>query len=222
MLPMIEHHIQLDILKRLARNDTLRFSELKPDGMENNAFMYHLTQMQKMKYVEKTEAGYQLTTSGKTYSTTLSRLTGRPRQQPRAMCLIALFNAKGNVLLAKRKEQPMIGAWTLLTGKQHFGELTETHVAREVLEQIGAVLEVERRGFVDIMMRHTGQVVTHDTGHVYSGHYQGEAPLESTKYEYAWHDRSNLPSLMPGISDALDALDEQSGDIYLSLDVQDK
>jgi ribosomal protein S19E (S16A) len=63
---MLDHHLQKQILKDLVIRDGARFAELKPAHVDGNIFTYHLQQLVKMHYVEKTDEGrYQLTASGK-------------------------------------------------------------------------------------------------------------------------------------------------------------
>lgn len=50
----------------------------------------------------------------------------------------------GKLLLVKRLKAPEAGCWNLPGGKVDFGERVETAVAREILEEIGVVIEVTR------------------------------------------------------------------------------
>lgn len=63
---MIEHHIQRNIVNRLAFADKLKFSELQPEGLENKLFNYHLKLVIRDGLVEKTDDGlYSLTANGR-------------------------------------------------------------------------------------------------------------------------------------------------------------
>ena len=63
---MLDHHIQKSIVYDLAFAESLRFSDLKPDDMENKAFTYHLKKVMKSGLVEKLEDGhYSLTMKGR-------------------------------------------------------------------------------------------------------------------------------------------------------------
>lgn len=63
---MLEHHIQKAIVYKLAFSDGLRFSELKPDDIENKLFDYHLKLVIRDGIVEKSDDGlYVLTATGR-------------------------------------------------------------------------------------------------------------------------------------------------------------
>jgi hypothetical protein len=63
---MLEHHIQRTILYRLAFAESLNFSSLKPDILDNKLFTYHLQKVVKAGYVEKSADGsYRLTQHGR-------------------------------------------------------------------------------------------------------------------------------------------------------------
>lgn len=181
---VIEHHIQRTIIERLSRAESLRFSELKPDGMESNIFMYHLKQLIKDGYVTKNATNYSLSPKGLSYVDGLSFDSRMPRKQPKIIAIIALRNSKGEWLMSRRKIQPYINQYMLPSGKQHYGEAPEDHIVRELQEQIGSVPAVERRGFVDVRIEQGGQTITHINGHVYTGTYDGPVPEDNEKFSY--------------------------------------
>ena len=53
-----------------------------------------------------------------------------------------IFNAQGEVLLVKRKQEPLALQWSLPGGGLEAGETLESGTAREVLEETGLVVEV--------------------------------------------------------------------------------
>ncbi|MEO5627696.1 MAG: hypothetical protein ABIQ89_02310 [Candidatus Saccharimonadales bacterium] len=62
---MLDHYIQRDIVYRLAFTPKLRFSELKPDVLDNKLFTYHLKKVVAAGYVAKNENTYELTAEGR-------------------------------------------------------------------------------------------------------------------------------------------------------------
>lgn len=63
---MLDHHLQRNIVYRLAFSPSLRFSELKPADIENKLFDYHLKKVIKAGFVVKNEDGqYALTPQGR-------------------------------------------------------------------------------------------------------------------------------------------------------------
>lgn len=217
---MIEHHIQRDILLRLMQAKTLRFSDLKPEGMESNSFMYHLRQLMNGGYVvQLDDKTYTLSPTGLSYIDSLSLANTLPRKQPKLACIIALKNSDGKYLFAKRLMQPTIDTWMLPSGKQHFGESSQEHVKRETLQQFETEVATRYRGVLDVRIRHGDTIVTHLVGQVYSSEYNDEAPVDSPKFHYEWRGRDDKIALTPGTSELIDALEAHDEPFFLSLDV---
>lgn len=216
---MIEHHIQIDIMNRLSRAEQLRFSELKPDDLESNAFMYHLKQLIKAGYIEKHGEQYRLDLKGLTYVDSLTTTNSKPRKQPKVVTVFALKNKKNQYLMAYRKLQPSLGTWMLLSGKQHFGELAEEHVEREIYEQVGSDVKVTRHGLMDIRVRHRGVIVVHLVAHIYAGRYDGELPEESLKFRYDWVDKNDKLPFTAGTPELINKIENDKSLFFLSLDV---
>lgn len=216
---MIEHHIQRDIIHRLSQAQELRFSELKPDDLESNSFMYHLKQLISGGWVEKTDNGYALASKGLTYVDGLSLKSSRPRKQPKILSVIVLKNSKGEYLLAKRKFQPFIGTLLFPGGKQHYGESPEGHVVRELKEQFELVGTPTRRGLVDQRTYAKETLITHVLTHVYELAYDGPVPEESPKFIYEWSKVEGAQDLYPGTYELFRALEHEKSLFFLSLDV---
>ena len=63
---MLDHHIQRSIVYRLALARRLKFSELKPDILDNKLFTYHLKKVISAGFAIKTADGYyKLTPEGR-------------------------------------------------------------------------------------------------------------------------------------------------------------
>lgn len=214
---VVEHHIQREILRRLSIAKSLHFSELKPDGMESNIFMYHLNQLIKSRHVEKQDKSYQLALNGLRYADNIISSTQfSPARHPKPLAVVVLHNDKGQVLMTLRHTQPYIDTYMFLSGKQHFGEDPLPHAHRELREK--AELEnitLRRRGLADFRIHdRNGEVVTHMIGHVYSGTYNGPTPKSWTeRYSFEWvkpNKMANLPHVL-GTLELYDTL-TKSGD----------
>ena len=219
MNTVVEHTVQRDILERLTHVKTLRFSELKPAGMENNAFMYHLKQLLVMGYVsQQPDKSYLLTPRGLSYVDTLTFVNKKPRKQPKIIGVITLKDSEGRYLLAKRLVQPTIDTWMIPSGKRHFGESPDTHAIRQTREWIDADITLARRGFLDVRIQHGDELVSHLTGHVYSGVYDGELPDDTEKFHFEWHAPASELHFTPGTCELLQALG-RGEEFFLSFDV---
>lgn len=220
---MIEHHIQKDILLRLAKAESLRFSELKPKDMESNLFMYHVRQLQSHKLIKKDEEGYRLSDEGLSYIDGFSFNTLKPRKAPKVISILIIRNKKGEWLMAHRKYQPYIGKYMFVSGKQHLGEAPEAHAKRELKEKLGFDIPLHRRGLSDVRIYRGDKLITHVTAHIYEGSPSSDVLPESThQFDYAWvkSDDKTVP-LLAGTREMLEKLQKEKELFFLSLDLQD-
>lgn len=107
---MLDHHVQRGIVYRLALEDNLRFSDLKPDTIENKLFTYHLKKVVAAGYVSKSEDGlYHLTAEGRRLGIRVlsnpQTLTDRAHS---VLFLVIRRKSDSAWLLYKRKTQPLI------------------------------------------------------------------------------------------------------------------
>lgn len=212
-MSMVEHHIQRKILERLMASDTLRFSELKPDGMESNIFMYHVRQLQKQGYIDKIDGRYALAYKGLQYVDGLQSGTLRPYRQPKLIAILVLENSVGRCLLVERKTQPYIGARMFMSGTQHFSESFLEQPARELLQRGFPEIRMEHRGIADVLISTEDGLLTHVFAHVHHGRYEGDIPEEDDRFRYVWHDFSNKDHrLVAGTAELWELL--QSGKFF--------
>lgn len=214
---MPNHHIEQSILRQLAYSGRASFSQLKPDDIMNNAFDYHLKALIRDKLVAKNDGNYQLTAAGLEYIDKLSFKTGKPRSQPKLVAILALQNSRGQWLMAERKVEPYLGQLMLPSGKQHYGESPANHIIRELDEQVGQAVAVERRGFADVRISRDGHLVSHVAGHVYAGKFDGPAPAANNKFSYSFL-AADAANLLAGTLEIIKQL-EAGGDFFLPLDV---
>lgn len=221
---MIEHHIQKDILLRLSKAAELRFSELKPEDLESNAFMYHLKQLQSQKLVDKTDKGYRLSDDGLAYIDGFSFNTLKLRKQPKVVSIIAVRGKGGTWLVAKRKYQPYIDQYMLPSGKQHLGEGPADHAARELKEKLHMDVPLTRRGMADIRIYRHDKLITHVLAHIYAGAANESAlPPETHQFIFEWASKEGDDrKLLAGTREIMDKLDSEEGLFFLSLDVRDE
>jgi len=115
---MLDHHLQRAIVYELAFTTGLKFSELKPDDIENKLFTYHLKKTIAAGYVEKSEDGlYKLTAEGR-------RLGYQAVKSERyilnkaysVLFLIVRRKADGAWLLFTRSIHPLQGYKTFVVG----------------------------------------------------------------------------------------------------------
>lgn len=129
---MLDHHIQKSIVYDLAFAESLRFSELKPDDMENKAFTYHLKKVVKAGLVQKLDDGqYSLTMKGRRIGKGALKKESRLLDRAYSILLLAVRRSEDDAwLLYKRSTQPLLG----LTGFMQAQPVAETD-ARSTAQQ---------------------------------------------------------------------------------------
>lgn len=212
----IEHFIQRDIVELLAKNDSLRFAQMKPQGMESNIFTYHLHQLLQQKIIRKEGAYYSLDDTGLQHVDMISFSTGKTSRQPKVIAVIVLSCYHcGKHLFAKRKCQPYIDTYMHPSGKMHFGEMPSGHVRRELVEKLGICFYPMQRGIVTIKISNGTQPLTQVIAFVYSATIQScdKSFPESDRFVYEWHEVDDLSSMrtMPGTREVLRIVQESKG-----------
>lgn len=133
------HNIQLKILKKLLFAEYLSFSEMKPDSeMENNQFNFHLKQLIKNEFVEKTGIKYKLTNQGKEYANRMDTDKVKIKKQAKISVLtLCIRNQEDSpeVLIFTRKKQPFFDHQGFPSGKVDFGETVIEAAKRELFEE---------------------------------------------------------------------------------------
>lgn len=107
---MLDHHIQRSIVYKLALSSALRFSELKPDDIENKLFTYHLKKVVSAGFVEKTSEGlYELTPEGRRLGIHAVENGQALVDQAYSVLFLAIRRKSDSAwLLCKRKSHPLI------------------------------------------------------------------------------------------------------------------
>lgn len=198
------HWIQKEILRRLILHPTRRFSELKPDGVEGNLFMYHLRALIREGYVAKVSGGYALSAAGKRYADRLSLDTLKPRIQPKIVSMIVCRNADGEYLLYRRVRQPFSGMVSFPHGKIHLGETVAEAATRELTEKGGLRATLRHRGDVYLTVYQDDELVTQTLCHVFTGtrpvgHLRSDEAIG--KCFWAPLKRRPQPDYAPGLLD---------------------
>ncbi|MFZ2544412.1 MAG: hypothetical protein WAW80_00305 [Candidatus Saccharimonadales bacterium] len=148
---MLDHHIQRQIVYDLAFSSGLRFSELKPDNLENKSFDYHLKKVIIAGYVVKKENGtYSLTSEGKRVGKGALKKQSRLIDRAYSTLLLAVQRKEdGAWLLSRRKSQPLLG----LTGFMNASPIAIQQIADTATD-----ICREQTGF-------TGSFVVHGHGY---------------------------------------------------------
>ncbi len=200
---MLDHHLQRSIVYQLAFQDEIRFSDLKPDEIENKLFTYHLKKTLSSGLVAKTEDGlYHLTPEGRRYSTGV-----RDKDQmlivERAHSVIFLVirrKSDGAWLLYTRQTHPLLG----YSGVPHANPNSEQSSVQSAHQQIKERTSLDARfkplggGYFRIFKDGALESFTHFTLLVCDD-VQGELIPTDTKATYYWATEPdfNAPDMFP-------------------------
>lgn len=189
------HHIQKDILSRLLMVETVRFKDLKPQGMESNIFMYHLKSLMKDSMVIKAENGYSLTSKGKHFVDRSQLESLKTWVQPKIIVIIALRNINGEYAILERLHQPFLGYKGFPSGKLHYGE-SLAEAAKRVMEEKTQIKDTGllRIGTFIMRFKKENEIVNHIIGYVFSGKLKTNEPIKASSkfFKCYWGDEGEL------------------------------
>jgi 8-oxo-dGTP pyrophosphatase MutT (NUDIX family) len=166
---MVLHEVQKHILIKLAQNEVLKYSQIKPVDIENDLFNYHLQYLVKTGLVEKLATGYKLSVYG------LDRVfmmdsKGTQYEGLRVSVLlyiIKVVNGQKYVLAQKRNREPYRDEDNPgIAGKVLKGELIEDAAVRKMKEETGLVGHCQFVGVIRRITKHTDNVIDDGLFHV--------------------------------------------------------
>lgn len=149
---MLDHHIQREIVYRLRFADSLRFSELQPEGVENKLFSYHLKKVIAARLVQKNNDGnYSLTSLGRKIGKTASK-TDHHILRAYSILLLAVYDENRGWLLLRRNSHPLRGLTGFLQATPQPGVSFIETAQLSFTEQTGmtANFSVSASGFMTI------------------------------------------------------------------------
>src|SRR5687767_7428666 len=162
------HWIQKHIMQQLSAHVGRRYSELKPQSVDGNLFMYHMQQLQKIDYIRKEAGTYTLSQKGKLFSSRMSLRQGTALMQPKIVVMLVCPNAKGEYLMFRWSRQPYSGMVSFPFSKLHFGRTIGETLDEALFYKTGLKGEFSYRG--DVYIRTYGkdeEVVDHILAHIY-------------------------------------------------------
>lgn len=133
---VLDHYIQKDILYALAFANSLKFSELKPDGLENKLFTYHLKKVISAGFTAKNSDGsYSLTPEGRRVGKGSFQKDSYYINRAYSILFLAIKRkSDGAWLLAKRKSQPLLGLTGFMQAKPLL-DVESVKLASNVLQE---------------------------------------------------------------------------------------
>lgn len=213
---MLDHHIQRQIVYDLAFSDGMRFSELKPEDLENKAFDYHLKKVIAAGYVQKNEDGlYSLTAEGKRVGKGALKKQDRLINRAYSTLLLAVRRPDdGAWLLVRRKAQPLLGLKGFMNASPVANQETAQTAADICRDQTGltGTFVPHGHGYFRIYRDGALESFIHFTLLVCSD-IQGELSQNTELAEYYWDTDPDwqAPDMLPNIRTLVEMSQAPSG-----------
>jgi hypothetical protein len=222
---MLDHYIQKNIVYTLALATSLRFGELKPDGIENKLFDYHLKKVIALGYVEKTDGGtYALTPLGRRVGKDALKKDNQLIDRAYSVLFLAIRRAEdGAWLMCRRKTHPLLNRVGFANAQPelHRHSTVTAHLA--ALQKTGLDCEFEVRGSGYLRMYQEGSLESFTHFTLLAGTVeQDELQQLDELAEYYWDANPDFsaPDMLPTILSFVKNLANE-GLFYLEEDYRD-
>ncbi len=114
------------------------------------------------------------------------------------LAVSAVITNENKLLLIKRAKEPSLGNWHLPGGVVELGETLKQAILREVFEELGLIIEVQKQiDVIDIIEKDTkGDIKYHFVIIVFVANLiKGEVKLSPEILEYKWVDKTIISEL---------------------------
>ena len=215
----VRHHIQLGIIRYLAHRQSAAFSELKPEGIENKLFTYHLKQAMTDGLVYKSDKRYALTPTGKMLWKRIGDKRDHIARRAFSVIFVVVRNMNDQWLLYRRKTHPLLGR----TGFLHCVPEWDKNTHQTVSDYIAKLLAVS----CEPQVRASGYFRIHDSkGELESfSHFTlmetvvdtstNPEPEDSAEYFWTTKDCILQEDSLPNMPSLLKALDSDANNVFI-------
>jgi 8-oxo-dGTP pyrophosphatase MutT (NUDIX family) len=199
---MLDHHLQRSIVYKLALSEGLRFSELKPDSIENKLFDYHLKKVIAAGLAHKdTDGLYRLTPQGRRLG--MRVLDSSQVLVDRADSVLFLAIRRGESwLLYRRRSHPLRDQMGFMHAIPVAHEPVATTAARECKEKTGLICEFKPLGggYFTVFRGEELESFTHFTL-VIAQEVHGELAQTDDLADYCWVENPDFsaPDMLPNM-----------------------
>lgn len=206
---MFDHHLQRAIVYRLAFTPGLRFSELKPDTIENKLFTYHLKKVVAARLVAKQPDGtYALTAEGRRLGTRVLDKQLALVDQPESVLFLAIRRPQDKAwLLYRRKTHPLLNKVGFMHCTPRADEPIEITASKQCLEKTGlkASFNILGGGYFRVFRGPELESFTHFTLLV-SDDAEGDLRQNDEFAEYFWaaNPKFTDPDMLPNMKTLAD------------------
>ena len=206
---MLNHHIQKGIIYRLALESPLRFSDLKPDELDNKLFNYHLKIVIRSDLVTKNSEGlYVLTSEGKTLGVHVYSEVSDVFKRARSIILLAV-RSNDEWLMYQRNNEPLKGLIGFMHCEPEAGIKLEDRAATYLSEtcSLKATFHIVGSGVTSTFKGNKIESYVNFTV-LLADNSEGIISANDTYASYFWAKESDLSdlNLLPNMKDILSAL----------------
>lgn len=194
---MIKSKIQREILSNCKFWQTgAKYSQIKPENLDNDLFNYHLQQLVKKGYLKKENTLYCFTEKGKSIVTNIdNRAKNASSNFKVSVYLCPILNNK--VLLHKRLKHPQYGYVGLIAGKIQYGESILDTARREFTEETGLKAKFEIIGNLrQIRKNPKGSVIEDGVFYIcFTDKIKGKFKEKGKEGEYFWAELNKVSEI---------------------------
>ena len=156
------NHIQSEILLELLYKGQARFALLNTEKYPSDQFSYHLRQLVKEKYIEKSADNvYKLSSKGINSATMISPETRKPLEQGFLAIRTVLcreVNGIEQYLVQRRKKVPFMGYLSTPGGKIMYADKVLEAAARVLRFETGLTAQLEVKGIIHMTDTLQGEI----------------------------------------------------------------
>jgi len=214
------HHLQKNILLKLAHLETARFADLKPKDLDSNIFTYHLKQLIASKLVEKLDGGdYCITQKGKLAVINVRLDAKSELEQAHPVLYLTAQNDKGEWLLRKRLVHPAYGKIGFLHIEPSATEDIFATARRMFKERtnLDADFRVRGSGFLTILRNDELESYTQFTL-LQADATKGNLGSPGESGQNIWYGGDfREPEMFPNMPQIMEALSASDGIFFLNL-----
>lgn len=194
---MLEHHLQQGIVYQLAFAKSMRFSDLKPDIIENKLFTYHLKKVLDAGYVQKDDEGlYSLTPEGRRLGVHVLETRNMLPVLADSVLFLVIRRATDNAwLLYRRSTHPLKDKVGFMHAHPNAVQTSDETAAQICLEKTGLSGDFEALGggYFRVYEGENLESFTHFTLMICDD-IQGELTQVDDTAEYFWADKPDFTS----------------------------
>lgn len=193
----VDHYIQAEIISRLIKaTHTLRFSELKDNGIDNSLFMYHANKLIRRGIIAKTDEGFSLTQDGARWVNGMDADMVSIKPTPRTLVQLVVINEKNEILLSVRKGKlrQFLNEYLLPGGLHHLGKSADENASSLLKKWFpGRDFEMQFISTIENISQYSDNFVHHSLSQVYEAKVSDvNLPAADERFDFLWVDIADL------------------------------